>query len=131
MLTAIGTFGLLGTVSVLWENPLFVRMTPVVGFEYVQLTALSLLCGLYVIVRRPFCSNKSAGVGAVLGLTGIACPVCNKVLLVLFGSELLLAYFEPIRLEVGFIGIAIVGAAVFWELCQRRFDNKTAGQQID
>jgi hypothetical protein len=53
------SFVLLGTVSALWENPLFIRMTPVSGFETAFLAALSVLLGVYVAIRRPACSAAS------------------------------------------------------------------------
>ncbi len=99
--TALGSFIALGSVAALWENPLFVRMTPVSGFEIAALAILSLLLGVYVAIRRPFCSAKTASVGGVLGFLGVACPVCNKILLLLFGGDLLLTYFEPVRIYVG------------------------------
>ncbi len=113
-------FALLGTVAALWENPLFFRMTPVGGWEVTLLTLLSLLGGVYVVVRRPFCTNKAAGAGGILGFVGIACPVCNKILLLLFGSELLLTYFEPIRVHVAAVGVLVAAWAVYHEWRQRR-----------
>lgn len=56
-----------------------------------------------------------AGVGGVLGFLGVACPVCNKILLLLFGGELLLTYFEPVRLYVAAAGTAILAVAVILE----------------
>lgn len=112
---ALLAFGGLGTVSALWDNPLFMRMTPVGVSEIVLLGTLSVLLGLYVAIRRPACADKAAGAGGVLGFLGIACPVCNKILLLLFGGELLLAYFEPVRLYVAAAGIAIVAVAVILE----------------
>lgn len=56
-----------------------------------------------------------AGVGGVLGFLGVACPVCNKILLLLFGGELLLTYFEPVRLYVAAVGTAILAVAVVLE----------------
>ncbi len=94
---ALGSFVALGTVAALWDNPLFVRMTPAGDLEIVLLGLLSVLLGLYVAIRRPFCSAKTAGAGGVLGFIGVACPVCNKVLLLLFGGDLLLTYFEPMQ----------------------------------
>ncbi len=113
---ALGSFVALGTVAALWENPLFVRMTPAGDPEVVLLGLLSVLLGTYVAIRRPFCSVKTAGVGGVLGFVGVACPVCNKVLLLLFGGDLLLTYFEPVRVYVAAAGVLAVAAAVAREL---------------
>ncbi len=112
---AVVSFAVLGTVAVLWENPIFIRMTPVGGWEISLLVLLSLLSGFYVMIRRPFCSNRTVGVGGVLGFVGVACPVCNKILLLAFGSELLLTYFEPIRIYVAALGVLIAAWAVFHE----------------
>ncbi len=119
---ALGSFVALGTVAALWENPLFVRMTPVGDFEIVLLGLLSVLLGTYVAIRRPFCSAKTAGVGGILGFIGVACPVCNKVLLLLFGGDLLLTYFEPVRVYVAAVGVLAVAAAVAreWVLVNRQ-----------
>src|SRR3546814_15864440 len=84
---AAASFAGLGTVSALWDNPLFIRMTPAGGWEVGLLAALSLLLGAYVGIRRPACSVKAAGAGSVFGFLGLACTVCNKVLLLLFGDR--------------------------------------------
>lgn len=105
-------FGSLGTVSALWTNPLFVRMTPAGGWEIGLLGALAVLLGVYVAIKRPACGYRTAGTGGVLGFIGVACPVCNKILLFLFGGELLLTYFEPIRIYVAAAGAIIVALAV-------------------
>lgn len=112
---ALLAFGGLGTVSALWSNPLFIRMTPAGGWEIGLLGAMSVLFGLYVAIRRPACADRTAGVGGVLGFLGVACPVCNKILLLIFGGELLLTYFEPVRLYVAAAGTAILAVAVILE----------------
>ncbi len=119
---ALGSFLALGSVAALWENPLFVRMTPAGEIEIVLLGLLSVLLGIYVAIRRPFCSAKTAGVGGVIGFIGVACPVCNKVLLLLFGGDLLLTYFEPVRVYVATAGVLAVAAAVAheWMLAKRQ-----------
>lgn len=107
--TAVTGFFLLGTVAALWENPFFVRMTAAGGWEIALLAVMSALGGTYVAIRRPFCSAKGAGAGGVLGFLGVACPVCNKVLLLLFGGELLMTWYEPVRLYVAVAGALLIG----------------------
>lgn len=106
---AIISFVLLGTVATLWDNPFFTRMTPVGGWEIAMLAAMSVISGIYVAIRRPFCSAKGASAGGVLTFIGVACPVCNKILLFIFGGELLLTYFEPVRIYVAAIGTLLIG----------------------
>ena len=111
----LATFAILGTIAALWDNPFFIRMTPAGEWEIGLLALLSFLSGLYVVVRRPFCSNRRVGVGGVLSFLGVACPVCNKILLLAFGSELLLTYFEPVRIYVAAGGVLIAAWAVMHE----------------
>ncbi|HER27288.1 MAG TPA: hypothetical protein ENI69_09290 [Rhodospirillales bacterium] len=118
-LVAVASFAALGTVSAVWENPFFIRMTPSGGWEIGLLAALSILMGLYVIVRIPVCSSKSVTAGGIIGFVGIACPICNQILLLIFGSELLLTYFEPVRIYVAALGVVITAWAV-WRAWQGR-----------
>ena len=115
---AVLSFAAFGTVSALWQNPLFFRMTPVGGWEIGLLMALSLLIGTYVAIRPPACSAKTTTTGGVLGFLGVACPVCNKILLMLFGGELLMTYYEPVRIYVAALGVAFAAFAV-WQAWQK------------
>lgn len=108
-----GMFVLLGTVAALWSNPFFMRMTPTSGFETGLLATQAVLAGLYLGISRPRCASKTAGVGGILGFLGVACPVCNKLLLWMFGSTLLLEYFEPVRIYVGVGGAALLACALW------------------
>ena len=63
---AAASFLLLGTVAALWENPVFIRMTPAGYLEILLLGTMSVLLGAYVAVRRPACSIRTAGTGGVL-----------------------------------------------------------------
>lgn len=112
---AAASFLALGTVTALWENPFFLRMTPASSLEISLLAALSLIVGVYVAIRRPHCSVKTISVGGVAGFLGIACPVCNKILLFALGADLLLTYFEPVRIYVAAAGVAIAGLALIRE----------------
>lgn len=117
---ALLSFAVIGTVTALWPNPLFARMTPAQGFEVWLLVAQSLLIGAYVAVRRPHCGLRKAGLGSLLAFLGIACPTCNKLLLLLFGANVLLEHFEPWRLYVAAAGTLLTALAVAAELQARR-----------
>ncbi len=124
---ALGAYAALGTVAALWDNPFFVRMTPAGPPEIVLLGALAAMFGVYVAIRRPVCSTRSMAAGGVLGFLGIACPVCNAILMLVFGGELLLAYFEPIRIYMAVVGVVITGIAVVREwMLARRIARETA-----
>jgi hypothetical protein len=110
---AAAMFVALGTVAALWDNPFFMRMTPAGGFEVALLLLQSVLAGVYVGLPQSPCGRRSAGAGAIIGFLGIACPVCNKVLVLLVGSALLLEYFEPLRLYVALGGAALLALAVW------------------
>lgn len=109
----------LGTVAALWENPLFMRMTPTSGFEIMLLLLLSALAGLYVGLPRSGCGKRTAGTGGVIGFFGIACPVCNKILVLLFGGALLLEYYEPVRLYLALGGVVLMAVAIWFKLTRR------------
>ena len=114
LVIAILSFVSLGTVSALWKNPLFIRMTPAGGWEIGLLAVLSILIGVYVAIPSPLCRTKTATTGGIIGFLGIACPVCNKILLLIFGGELLMAYFEPVRVYFAAFGVAVTAWAVWW-----------------
>ncbi|MBC8269713.1 MAG: hypothetical protein H8E36_13275, partial [Rhodospirillaceae bacterium] len=57
---------------------------------------------------------------------GLACPVGNKSLLMLCGGELLMTYYEPVRLYVALLGVVVTAAALWWTLRQQR--QGTVGQ---
>ncbi len=110
------SFAVLGTVAALWENPLFIRMTPAGGVEIALLAAQCVLFGLFFALRRPSCPTGAVGAGGVMNFIGIACPICNKVLVLIVGADLLLVYFEPVRLYVAAAGVLVTAVAVVGEL---------------
>lgn len=126
---AAGAFVVLGTVAALWDNPIFVRMTPTSGFEIALLAVQSALLGLYLGIRRRICAVKKAGLGGILGYLGVACPVCNKILLFIFGSGVLLTYFEPIRLYVGLAGVALTMVAL-WQKAFAQLPDAAAKESV-
>lgn len=130
IVVALASFAALGTVTALWQNPFFVRMTPAGGWEMTFLALLSGLGGFYAALRRSECGTRTASVGGVLGFLGIACPVCNKILLLLFGGEVLLTYFEPIRIYIAAGGSALLAAVVLLEYRRQRASLANSGFSV-
>ena len=112
LIIASAAFLLLGAMTALWSNPFFMRMTEVSGWDYIILSFESLLIGLFFGIRAPHCATKKAGIGGVLGFVGFGCSVCNKILLLLFGSSFLLSYFEPVRHYAGALGLLLFSYAL-------------------
>ena len=125
-LLATLSFAAFGTVTALWENPFFIRMTPTSGFEISLLALQAIMFGIYFSVPTAYCSTKSLSTGGVLGFLGVACPVCNKILLYVFGAELLLTYLEPARIYLAVIGTLIIGLALYVKLDKLRSTPRDA-----
>ena len=116
LIIAAMVFVMMGTLTALWNNPYFIRMTPVTDWDYIILSLESILIGLFFGIRTRRCSTKKAGIGGVFGFLGFGCSICNKLLLLLFGSSFLLTYFEPIRYYVGAVGILIFTFALYQKI---------------
>jgi len=112
LIIASAAFLLLGAMTALWSNPFFMRMTEVSGWDYIILSFESLMIGLFFGIQAPHCATKKAGIGGVLGFVGFGCSVCNKILLLLFGSSFLLSYFEPVRHYAGALGLLLFSYAL-------------------
>ncbi len=113
---AMVMFLVMGTMTALWENPFFIRMTSTNLLDLVILSIESLLIGLFLGIRTSSCATKKAGIGGVIGFLGFACPTCNQILMLLFGAGFLVTYFEPIRLYVGVAGIFLFSYALYQKL---------------
>lgn len=111
-MTAVLAFMALGTVSAIWANPFFVRMTPVGAWELPALVLLAVLTGTFVALPST-CGLRRATAGGTAGFLGIACPTCNKILMLVFGGETLMHWFDPLRPYVTATGIAILSFAIW------------------
>ena len=118
--TAIGitVFLVFGVVTALFSNPFFARMVPKSPLDYFFLITSSLLIGAYTGVHyykkntAKKCNYAASG-GAVGGFLAFACPVCNQILLLLFGAPALMAYFEPVRPFLGFLSVGLLSGALY------------------
>ena len=110
-----------GIVTVLLPNSFFTRMTPISTLDYVFLASSSVLLGAYVGVHyyKKNTTKKCdtvATTGGVGSFFAFACPVCNKLLVFLFGATALMTYFEPYRPILGFVSNALLAWALWWRV---------------
>ncbi|MGB3279619.1 MAG: hypothetical protein WBA92_10550, partial [Pseudorhodobacter sp.] len=110
-LIGLALFVALGTVTAVWINPFFVRMTPVGPWELGATTLTAILAGVIVGLWVPQCRLRTSGAGGVASFLGIACPTCNKVLILIFGGPALLAWFDPVRPYLAVAGVIIMSFA--------------------
>lgn len=117
-----------GIPTALIPTPYYTRMTPVTFIDYFYLVAISSLLAFYLslfvfskLKSKIRDRSKVLGwSGGILGFLSFACPVCNVLLVSLFGSALLLTYFEPIRAYVGVMAIVLLLLAI---MVKRRKDT--------
>ncbi len=69
----ITLFVVLGTVTAVWANPLFVRMTPVGPWEFVATVLTAFLGGVTAAMWVPQCNLRASGTGGLASFLGIAC----------------------------------------------------------
>ena len=110
-IVGLALFVALGTVTAVWINPFFVRMTPVGPWELGATTLTAMLAGVIVGLWVPQCRLRTSGAGGVASFLGIACPTCNKVLMMIFGGPALLAWFDPVRPYLAVAGVIIMSFA--------------------
>lgn len=112
----IATAVAIGVPTVLIANPWFTRMTPVRPQDYLIWIGTAMLSGLLVgsfAVRRAERSGEGKALSAgALSMFAVACPVCNKLVVVLLGTAGALTFFAPLQL---YLGIASLGLLA-WSL---------------
>ncbi|WP_054007401.1 hypothetical protein [Cypionkella psychrotolerans] len=130
-LAGLAVFVALGTVTAVWINPFFVRMTPVGPWELGATTLTAILAGVIVGLWVPQCRLRTSGAGGVASFLGIACPTCNKVLMLIFGGPALLAWFDPVRPYLAVAGVIIMSFAAMRALRAYRDFRMSAGGTVN
>ncbi|MFD5867918.1 hypothetical protein ACFWGD_04775 [Corynebacterium sp. NPDC060344] len=112
---ALATFLIIGLPTDIVPNPIFGRDVPVRPWELPVLVTTSVLTGLYFGLQRPG-SEKSAPAigGAGLAMFAVACPVCNKIVLLALGTSGALGFWQPLQPFLAAISLAALLAAVIW-----------------
>jgi predicted transporter len=112
---ATGAFALFGVVTGLIPNPVYVRMVPRTPVDYLFLVLTAVFLGIYTF-QRPTSrrsDSKTATASAVLGFLAFGCPICNALLLALFSSSALMAYFDPLRPLLGAVSVVLFAGLLY------------------
>lgn len=94
---------LLGIPTAVIRNHFYFRMTPAFWFDYVFLVVNGALIGLYFAITYTSTQPEACKVekksifASLLALFGIACPICNQILLLIFSTAFLLSFLGPAR----------------------------------
>ncbi|MFA5796425.1 MAG: hypothetical protein WC916_00120 [Candidatus Woesearchaeota archaeon] len=120
-LSAIALFFLFGIPTGLIPNSWFTRMIPAKSYDYVFLILSSILLGAYIGLhyykkKSTTLCNVSASTGGIGGFLAFSCPICNKILVFLFGTTALMMYLEPYRLYIGLLSTGILLLALYWKI---------------
>lgn len=107
----IATLLVVGAVTAIVDNPLFVRMTPVRGQDYAIWLASALFMGLIAgtfIGQTPARHEGKAISGGLLSVLAVGCPICNKLVVLLLGVSGALTVFGPAQLYLGVLSVALL-----------------------
>ena len=113
LIMATIVFVMMGSLTALWHSPYFMRMTAVMGWDYLILSLESMLIVLFLGFLNHTVPLKKARLGGFFGFLGFGCSICNKLLLLLFSSSFLLTYFKPIRYYLGATGTLIFSFTLY------------------
>lgn len=109
---ALLTLLIVGIPTDIIPNPIFGRDVPVRPWELPVLLATAVLTGAYFSLQQ----EKIAPVmgGSSLALFAVACPVCNKVVLLALGSSGALGIWQPLQPYLAGVSLLLLAAAVGW-----------------
>lgn len=126
-------FLILGIFTALVPSNLFIRMISVTTIDYIFLILTSIMLGSYFAlhfyskdIHKKINSKEDyvATGGAIPSIFAFSCPICNIILVLLFGATVVLTYFDPLRPVLGAIGIGILGLALYLKIKNIRSCSK-------
>jgi hypothetical protein len=117
-LAAVLGLVVIGLPTAIYENPFFVRMTPVRPQDYViwalSAALIGLIVGSYFVARSTSGDGKVVS-GGLLSVIAVGCPTCNKLVVLLLGTSGALNIFAPLQLYVGIASVFLLA----WTLLHR------------
>lgn len=116
----------LGLLAGIIANPLVVRIVPTRPSDIAIWLASSPLIGMTIAtyLAAPHRSDHASdgqlrlGLGSLASYFAIACPVCNKIVLLALGTSGALTVFAPIQPLIGLLSLALLAATLVYRLRQ-------------
>lgn len=113
---AVVTALIVGVPTRLVPTPLFSRMVAITWWSWPVWIASAVLGGLlaatYVrqpdAVRDPNAGSRTAGLGGLLSVFAVGCPVCNKLVVLALGASGALKFFAPVQPLIGVASLALL-----------------------
>lgn len=124
---AFATALFIGLPTDIIPNPFFGREVPVRPWEYPVLIATVALTFIWFAVqapRRPKDDTRLAG-GLTLALFAVACPVCNKIVLLLLGASGAMSWWAPIQPYAAAIALGALALALWLRIRNRGCTEQT------
>jgi hypothetical protein len=116
VLGAVATALLVGVPTRLVPTPLFTRMVAITWWSWPVWVATAALGGLLVAtyvrvpigVDHPDAGGRTAGLGGLLSVFAVGCPVCNKLVVLALGASGALKFFAPVQPLIGVASLALL-----------------------
>ena len=126
----------LGLPTDLIPNPIFGREVPIRWWEYPIVGATVVLTFFWFAIQAPpmeFQKNGRLIGGVTLALFAVACPVCNKIILLLLGTAGALGVWAPLQPYIAVFSVVALGLALYLRIRTARRTNpvdSVTGEQL-
>lgn len=120
---ALFTLLFLGLPTDIIPNPIFAREVPIRWWEYPVIIATVALTFTWFAIQAPPTLDKqnSRLIGGVtLALFAVACPVCNKIILLLMGTAGALNTWAPLQPYIAAFSLLALGTALWLRIVSAR-----------
>lgn len=113
---AIGVLLFLGLPTDVIPNPIFGREVPIRWWEYPVIGLTTVLTFVWFAIQAPpmeFQKNGRLVGGVTLTLFAVACPVCNKIILLLLGTTGALGIWAPLQPYIAVLSVLMLAVALW------------------
>lgn len=130
-LFSLGAALALGLPTRLIPNSVWTRTVPTSPFDYgiwlLSFMLIGPLAAMMLLYPMPKAVTPRSGgkvrvaTSSVLSFLSVGCPVCNKIVVLIFGLGGAMTIFNPVRPWLGVISVLILGVTLFLRVRTLRF----------